>query len=168
MKKQMYIKTIAFGLLTFFFSQSGISQETRKMENKERPTPEKIMEKMDANKDAMLTEDEAKGPLKKHFAKIDANKDGSLSMEELKAIPKRDKKGRGHGKRKGNQPSPEKIMEKLDANKDAKLSKDEAKGPLSKNFDKIDTDEDGYLTLEELKKVPKRNFKGKGKHKSDR
>lgn len=167
MKKQLLIKTMTFGLLTFFFTQSGLSQEV-KTDKKERPTPEKIMEKFDANKDAKISEDEVQGRLKKHFAKIDANEDGAISMDELKAMPKRDRKGKGHGKRKGNRPSPDKIMEKLDGDKDAKLSSDEVKGPLKKNFAEIDLDQDGYLSLEELKKVPKRNYKGKGKRKSER
>lgn len=54
----------------------------------ERPTPEKMMEHMDNNKDGKISESEAKGPLKQGFSKIDSNEDGYLSIEELEKAPR--------------------------------------------------------------------------------
>jgi|DEB0MinimDraft_12_1074336.scaffolds.fasta_scaffold02788_2 hypothetical protein len=43
----------------------------------------------------------------------------------------------------------------MDINKDGLLTKAEAKGPISKDFDKIDLNKDGIITRKEFDKVPK-------------
>lgn len=50
----------------------------------------------------------------------------------------------------GGPPSPNELMRKMDKNQDGKLSKSEARGPITKDFDRIDKDGDGFLTIEEL------------------
>lgn len=53
------------------------------------PSPEKTMERMDANNDGQISKSEAKGPLSKDFDKFDINKDGFLTLAELAKKPKR-------------------------------------------------------------------------------
>lgn len=47
------------------------------------PKAQKIMNKMDKDKDGKISNYEAKGRLKKHFGKIDTNNDGFLTFDEL-------------------------------------------------------------------------------------
>ena len=64
----------------------------------ERPDASQILAQMDANKDGMLSKDEAKGPLQESFSKIDTNQNGFISKEELENAPK-PKRGGGQGGR---------------------------------------------------------------------
>lgn len=43
----------------------------------------------------------------------------------------------------------------MDKNNDGLLTKTEAKGPISRDFDKIDLDKDGIISREEFDKAPK-------------
>lgn len=76
-------------------------QEERKGEQnrpqgqgKERPNPEQIIAKMDANQDGKLSLSEVEGPLKNDFSKIDANQDGFITQEELNNAPRPQRGGR--------------------------------------------------------------------------
>ncbi|MRI00192.1 YHYH protein [Kriegella sp. EG-1] len=42
-----------------------------------------LMERMDADKDGQLSENEVKGPLQENFSEVDSNEDGYISKEEL-------------------------------------------------------------------------------------
>lgn len=53
----------------------------------ERPAPEEVMKKLDANKDGKISKEESKGPVKKDFERIDTNKDGYIVIEEIKSAP---------------------------------------------------------------------------------
>lgn len=92
------------------------------------------MRKLDANKDKMISRDEAKSNpmLSKNFDAMDANKDGQLSRDEMKAY---------------------RNAHKADQNRDGNISRAEAanKPPLAKNFDQIDANKDGILTPAERK-----------------
>jgi Ca2+-binding EF-hand superfamily protein len=52
---------------------------------------QRIVEKLDANKDGRVSRSEVEGRprLTKHFADIDANKDGQLTVDELAAAIRR-------------------------------------------------------------------------------
>ena len=54
----------------------------------ERPTVDKLIARMDKNKDGKLSKGEVDGPLLDDFSKIDNNKDGFLTKEELEKTPK--------------------------------------------------------------------------------
>ena len=56
---------------------------------RKRPSPEQTMERMDANKDQMISKEEAKGPLADHFDELDKDKNGVLTKTELSAMGKR-------------------------------------------------------------------------------
>ncbi len=59
----------------------------------QRPSPEKILKKLDTNKDGKIDKEEASksrgGKLVKRFGKIDTNKDGLINLKELKKAMKR-------------------------------------------------------------------------------
>ncbi len=46
---------------------------------------ERFFEKQDANKDGVISEDEAVAAAKARFAEVDANKDGKVTKDEAKA-----------------------------------------------------------------------------------
>lgn len=52
------------------------------------PSADMILEKMDANKDGLLSKTEVKGRMAEKFDMIDANGDGQLSRAELENAPK--------------------------------------------------------------------------------
>ncbi|WP_298182889.1 EF-hand domain-containing protein [uncultured Pseudomonas sp.] len=52
------------------------------------PSPERLINELDSNKDGVLSRGEVKGPLADQFAKIDVNHDGVLSLSELQRMPK--------------------------------------------------------------------------------
>ena len=61
-------------------------------EGRRRPKLEKIIAKMDNNKDGKLSKEEIQGPLVEKFNEVDTNKDGFITLEELKDAPKRERK----------------------------------------------------------------------------
>ncbi len=54
------------------------------------PSPEALMERMDANNDGKISREEAKGPLANDFDRLDSDKNGQLTVTELS----KHKKGR--------------------------------------------------------------------------
>ncbi|MFT5892982.1 MAG: Ca2+-binding EF-hand superfamily protein [Dokdonia sp.] len=67
----------------------GFSNAQSKGERPQKPpTYAKLLEKMDANEDGKLSQEEVKGPLKKKFTDVDTNEDGFISEEEFKNMPK--------------------------------------------------------------------------------
>jgi Ca2+-binding EF-hand superfamily protein len=91
--KSSTFKTIVlvFGL-TVCMSNSSFAQ-SQDRQQKTPPTFSEMLEKMDANADGKLSEDEVKGPLKEGFSTIDTDEDGFISEKELENAPK--PKGRG-------------------------------------------------------------------------
>jgi Ca2+-binding EF-hand superfamily protein len=102
----------------------------------------------DANKDGVVTLDEAVAAAKARFAAADTNKDGKLSADEMKNV-------RPHGRHggKGGGPGPAKMFERLDANKDGKLTRDELRAKSDEHFTKLDVNKDGVVTREEAAKA---------------
>ncbi len=77
---------------------------------KGRPSPEKMMEHLDADKDGFISEAEFKaGPRAKEnpekamemFKKIDTDKDGKLSLDEIKKAPRPERPPGGQGGKGG-------------------------------------------------------------------
>lgn len=70
-----------------------VSEEKNRRGNRQgggkpKPGVKEIFNKMDANKDGKLSNNEVKGPLKNDFSEIDTNKDGFLSKKELENAPR--------------------------------------------------------------------------------
>ncbi|MFB9053660.1 EF-hand domain-containing protein [Formosa undariae] len=85
--KTNIIKTVlGIAFVSICSVQSMSAQD--KGDRKEPPIAEELIQKMDANEDGKLSEDEIKGPLKEHFSDIDTDEDGFLTLKELKEAPK--------------------------------------------------------------------------------
>ena len=65
-----------------------VSSEDRPSRNDRRgpPTPQRLLEMMDKDKDQKISSDEAHGPLKNDFSRIDSDQDGFLSVKELESM----------------------------------------------------------------------------------
>ena len=94
------VKTVAPGMvlaiMVLVTSNNPLFGQNRPQngEQKEPPTFEKLLEKMDANEDGKLSKLEVKGPLKEQFDKMDTNKDSYISKEEFENAPKPERKNR--------------------------------------------------------------------------
>ncbi|MHA7944197.1 EF-hand domain-containing protein [Formosa sp. 3Alg 14/1] len=85
--KSNIIKTVLGIAFVSICSVQSISAQ-EKGDRKGPPPAAELIEKMDANEDGKLSEDEVKGPLKEHFSDIDADEDGFLTLKELEEAPK--------------------------------------------------------------------------------
>jgi Ca2+-binding EF-hand superfamily protein len=126
--------------------------------------PDALFEKLDTNKDGVLTASEIPQEHQKFFERLlrigDTNKDGKLSREEFDAAMGKDETpgidiSKTPGIDAGSGPprakvDPQQIFRALDKNKDGKLTRDEAKGRprIQALFDRLGKDE---LTLDDLK-----------------
>lgn len=123
-----------------------------KGEGGQRPNPEEIFQKLDADGSGGISKEEAKGPLAKHFETADADGSGEISQEEFAAAGQKARKNRKGGK--GDR------FDKMDADQSGGISKEEAGERLLERFDTIDADGSGEISKEELKAAAK-NRKGK-------
>jgi Ca2+-binding EF-hand superfamily protein len=117
-----------------------------------RPNFDQLLEKMDANKDKMLSAAEVRGPLKEHFKKVDKDGNAFITAEEFENAPK--PKGKGKEKDRGERPNFAQLLERMDANEDQMLSAIEVKGPLKEHFKKVDTDGNGFIDAKEFENAP--------------
>lgn len=116
---------------------------------------ERILQRLDKNKDGKLSKDEVPERMVQAFDRIDANKDGSLDLKEIEQMLQRARQRNPNANPKGNNELIQRIM-RLDANKDGKISKDEAKGPIEKVFPRADANNDGFLDKAELTRLAQR------------
>jgi Ca2+-binding EF-hand superfamily protein len=105
-----------------------------------------ILERMDANKDGLISKEEARGAVAPFFDQRDTNKDGLLDKKELRELAIRFRP-QGPG---GFGPPPGPDFDALDKNADGRLTRDELKGTLPLAvFDEIDTNKDGKIDRKE-------------------
>lgn len=82
-KRTLVIALFTATLLTSAFSHA----QDAKAKEKGRPSPEKIIARLDANEDGKLSKEEVanakKGKLAERFDKVDANSDGFIDIDEL-------------------------------------------------------------------------------------
>lgn len=123
---------------------------------------------LDKNHDGRVTKDEFLAGTKKRFAKADANKDGVISSQEAKAAKaalkekqaKRDAKRLAEGKpvkrAKAGAKSSKPHLSTLDTNKDGRVSQKEYLARREKQFSKMDTNRDGSVSREEARQAKAR------------
>jgi Ca2+-binding EF-hand superfamily protein len=93
------------------------------------------LERVDANKDGVVTSQEVEAEALAHFAAVDANKDGVLTAEERKAA---------HEQRRNEH------FEERDANDNGVLERSEVERMPQEFFSKLDTDKSGSLSPAEM------------------
>jgi len=125
---------------------------------KSPPTPAQIIDRLDADQNGTLSQDEAKGPLAKKFDTIDVNGDGEIDANELElAREARKGKAKENGQR----------LKTADTDGNRALSKDEASAAgmekLIEQFDKVDADGDGEISKEEMRELKKMKDRRDGK-----
>lgn len=94
--KKIHIKTALVTVAFICFGISFSNAQSKGERPQKPPTFSELVEKMDANEDGKLSEEEIEGPLKNDFAKVDTDEDGFISEEEFEKAPKpkgREKKG---------------------------------------------------------------------------
>ncbi|MEJ1158030.1 EF-hand domain-containing protein [Prosthecomicrobium sp. N25] len=105
-------------------------------------TPEekadRIMKRLDANKDGAVSRDEIAAKAMERFAKGDLNKDGRITKDEIDAtMPKAKPEKRA------------KLFRRYDANGDGAITQAEVEAKIQKRMAKMDSDKDGKITRAE-------------------
>jgi Ca2+-binding EF-hand superfamily protein len=132
-------------------------------------------DKMDANKDGVVSAEEHAAGAKQMFTRMDANRDGNVTAAEMDAAHEaRGEHGRHHeGRHEGpakhdeaqhggkHQLSSAEKIKVIDTNGDGSLSAQEHEAGSRSMFSKMDADRDGRLTLAELDAGHERMLKKK-------
>ncbi|MBI1904122.1 MAG: hypothetical protein HYS13_23755 [Planctomycetia bacterium] len=137
-------------------------------QDRPRQNPGELFDRLDANKDGVVTKDEVGEERAALFDRVlrggDKDKDGKLTKEEFTAglAPARPNRPEGDrpGARPGDAPqrpefNPEQLFGRLDANGDGKVTKEEAERQpfAARLFERADADKDGVVTKEEFQKA---------------
>ena len=107
-----------------------------------------MLNKMDANKDGVITLDEFQPQGQKRMTKADTNQDGGISMAEMQA--RQTAKMAEHQARMAKyKAGMEDKFRALDIDKDGKITPDEARQAA---FNRMDINQDGQLSADELRR----------------
>ena len=112
----------------------------------------------DTNKDGLIQENEARGPLAANFDDMDCDKNGGLDGAEISGFfsgsgcPKKSvsKEVAADTTSKPKFPPLSERGKAADTNKDGLIQENEARGPLAANFDDMDCDKNGGLDGAEI------------------
>jgi len=114
------------------------------------PSAESILQKLDANQDGKLTEDELPESVAERIMQADADGDGAVTKEELEQA----RPGRGGGPGgPGGPGGVEGLFAALDKNGDGVLTEDEVPEKLADKLAAADANGDGQVTKEELQQA---------------
>ncbi len=124
-------------------------------ENKTGGEKVTLFDKLDLNKDASISKEEASGNQRfsYNFDKMDGNEDGGITRDEMKTFKASQKKS---DPKKGSKKDEfrEKKVE-MDTNRDGRISRGEASKTGNERFmarfDQMDTNNDDFISLDEIK-----------------
>lgn len=149
---------VILAMAVFVFTTINVSAQQQPNRG-QKPSPKKIFELLDKNKDGKISKEEAlKAPnkrLSENFSIIDSNSNGYIEMSEVKTI---------FDLHNSTDSKKEKLMKLADTNKDGRVSIEEAltliekrgKGNIKrkkKHLKSIDTNNNGFLEPNELQKI---------------
>jgi Ca2+-binding EF-hand superfamily protein len=180
-----------FPLLSLLVATAALPQFLQADEppKPQRPSPESMFKRLDANKDGVITADELPAGMpermKQMVTKADKDGDKKVTLEELlqafkdhkpadrpekrpEGRPERRPEGRAEkgpgGPDRPTGPDPEVMFKRLDANKDGIITADELPAGMPERMKqmliKADKDGDKKVTLEELKSAIKARREG--------
>jgi collagen type III alpha len=174
MKMKLSVGILA-ALTVLFLPQPGLAQR--------QPDPNAMFERLDQNRDGVLTQDELPEQRQDFFDLMlqrgDTDQDGRLTQEEFTAslsdasgrpqFGGRPQRGRGGGqarpmRRQGMAPGgpgerAERMFEELDSNGDGRVTKEEVPDRMEQFLERFDRDGDGMVTEDEVSGQP---FQGSG------
>ena len=144
-------------LLTLFFGTSMLVMTPKPVNAQGKELSERG-KAADTNKDGLIQENEARGPLAANFDDMDCDKNGGLDGAEISGFFS----GSGCPKEqpaaastttlaKSKFPPLSERSKASDTNKDGLIQESEARGPLAANFDDMDCDKNGGLDGAEIK-----------------
>ena len=112
---------------------------------------------LDTNKDSLIQESEARGPLAANFPEMDCDKNGGLDGAEIRGFftgagcPETPAASASTAPAKKTIPPLGERAKALDANNDNLIQKSEARGPLAANFPEMDCDKNSGLDQDEIR-----------------
>lgn len=162
--KKSIISTITIAAIlasasTFAYAASG--DDNKRGGNHRGPNIERMLEKLDTNKDGGISLDEVKTSRTELFTKVDVNNDSSLTEEEFGMI-KELKKAERNAKKAANEASTDAASDQTaQADKEGKRKGkhagkrdgkrgDKRGGKKGPSFDRLDADSSGTVTLTEF------------------
>jgi len=118
-------------------------------------------QRLDANADGRVTQDEYMAVMRQRFAVADVDRDGNLSIEELPAFlnPNRRRAAASASAAAPQGPSTQRLsamIRRLDRNGDGKLSFEELMPQMQRWFTRHDANGDGAVTQEEARSARRR------------
>jgi Ca2+-binding EF-hand superfamily protein len=143
MKRALFAATaLAVAALALPAAQAAESNTTAKP----RPSRTDFFERVDLNKDGVISKEEMVVYRHRRFTEIDANGDGTITREEFMAYSVRPKPASATS----SDARKAKYFDRLDANKDGVISGEEWDQVAEKQFAALDADKDGKVTKEEI------------------
>ncbi len=104
-----------------------------------------LMDRVDTNKDGVVTQQEIEAFHKQRFVAADANGDGTLTQDEFLTAESRD-----DVRRQTRQSRMTNMFQSLDQNGDGLLNQAEAQTMATERFKRLDTNGDGKITQDEV------------------
>lgn len=93
--KKITFKTALVTVVFICFGITFVTAQSDRGKQQKRPSYEELLEKLDADEDGKLSEEEVEeSPMKKQFSNIDTDEDGFISEEEFENAPKPTRRGR--------------------------------------------------------------------------
>ena len=131
--KRLVVSAFAFATV-FTFAGSAQAQD--------KGQPSKLFERLDANRDGKITNEEMVVLTSQRFTRIDVDNDGNITAVELQAKMKTNAEKRS-----------KRVMKRADSNGDGMITREEFLAQAEKRFARVDTDKNGAISMEELEVV---------------